>query len=134
MPYRHQIRVRYGDCDMQKVVFNANYLAYIDDAVDTWFRLVFGEIEEAGFDFMLKKATIEWHGPARFGDLLDLDAAVARWGRTSFHVAVGGRVDERPVFDASLVYVSTLPGAPRPVPVPDVVRRGLEGPAEREGR
>ena len=38
MTYRHLVRIRYGECDMQKVVFNANYLAYIDDATDTWFR------------------------------------------------------------------------------------------------
>ena len=38
MAYRHALRVRYGECDMQQVVFNANYLAYIDDAIDTWMR------------------------------------------------------------------------------------------------
>jgi acyl-CoA thioesterase FadM len=30
--YRHTIRVRYGECDMQRVVFNAHYFAYCDDA------------------------------------------------------------------------------------------------------
>jgi len=28
MSYRHTVRVRYGECDMQSVVFNAHYLAY----------------------------------------------------------------------------------------------------------
>ena len=36
--YRHSLRIRYGECDMQGVVFNANYMAYVDDAVDTWVR------------------------------------------------------------------------------------------------
>src|SRR5688500_1093405 len=36
--YVHEVRVRYGECDMQRVVFNAHYMAYCDDAVDTWFR------------------------------------------------------------------------------------------------
>ena len=42
MSYVHRVRVRYGECDMQRVVFNANYLAYIDDATDTWFRETLG--------------------------------------------------------------------------------------------
>jgi acyl-CoA thioesterase FadM len=28
--------VRYGEVDMQRVVFNAHYLAYCDDAVERW--------------------------------------------------------------------------------------------------
>ncbi|MFM7093508.1 MAG: acyl-CoA thioesterase, partial [Actinomycetota bacterium] len=36
--YEHRIRIRYGECDMQKVVFNAHYLAYCDDAADCWMR------------------------------------------------------------------------------------------------
>ena len=71
MGFRHVVRVRYGECDMQKVVFNANYLAYIDDAVDTWFRTVFapeGSFEELGFDFMVKRIELEWQSPARFGE------------------------------------------------------------------
>jgi acyl-CoA thioester hydrolase len=127
--YRHVIRVRYGECDMQQVVFNANYLAYVDDAVDTWFRSVLGPIELLGFDFMVKKCTVEWHSAGRFGDTLDLDVHVARWGRTSFDVVVAGAAGERPVFEATLVYVSTAPGAAVPVPVPDDVRVALSGGA-----
>ena len=26
----HELRVRYGECDPQGIVFNANYLAYFD--------------------------------------------------------------------------------------------------------
>ena len=80
MGYRHRVRVRYGECDMQQVVFNANYLAYVDDAIDSWMREVLGDFEELDFDFMVKKATIEWQSAARRGDLLELDVAVVRWG------------------------------------------------------
>jgi len=33
-PYRHSIRVRYGEVDRQGVVFNAHYMAYMDDALE----------------------------------------------------------------------------------------------------
>src|ERR671910_1039928 len=36
VPYRHTLRIRYGECDMQGIVFNAHYLAYCDDAFGAW--------------------------------------------------------------------------------------------------
>jgi acyl-CoA thioester hydrolase len=125
MTYSHRIRVRYGECDMQSVVFNANYLAYIDDATDSWFRKALGNFEELGFDFMLKKITLEWQTPARFAEDLVLAVRVSRWGNTSFDVEVIATVGERPVLTATAVYVSTTPGSPDPTPVPAAVRDAL---------
>jgi acyl-CoA thioester hydrolase len=127
MSHRHSIRVRYGECDMQQVVFNANYLAYVDDAIDTWMRTTIGGYEAAGFDCMVKRIEIEWQTPARFGDTVDLDLEVTRWGRTSFDVGVVGSVEDRPSFSATVVYVSTTPGAPVPAPVPELVKKALGG-------
>jgi len=31
--YTHHIRVRYGEVDMQRVVFNAHYLTYFDTSI-----------------------------------------------------------------------------------------------------
>ena len=131
MPYRHPVRIRYGECDMQKVVFNANYLAYIDDATDTWMRQVLGPFEETGFDFMVKKITLEWQSAARFGEVLDLDVLVTRWGSASFDVGVVGTVGDRPVVTATLVYVSMVPGELRTRPVPPRVRAALEASSQR---
>lgn len=130
MAFRHQIRVRYGEVDMQQVVFNAHYLAYVDDAVDTWFRSLFGAeytegFADTGWDMMLKKATVEWSSPARFGDLLDLDVAIARWGRSSFDVGVAGHVDDRAVFTAVITYVGVQHGTVTPVPAPEKIRTAL---------
>ena len=131
MTYVHEIRVRYGECDMQGVVFNANYLAYADDAVDTWFRAVLtpdGEgFEAIGFDFMLKTATVTWHAPLVFGETAALACSVARWGNASFDVAIHGtaRGDDR--FDATITYVSVVPRENKPIPIPDHVRDALSG-------
>jgi acyl-CoA thioester hydrolase len=125
----HEIRVRYGECDMQRVVFNANYFAYCDDAIDTWFRAVLapdgGGFEAIGFDFMLKKAEIVWHAPLVFGDTAALHCSVTRWGNSSFDVAVDGRVGDDSRFEATITYVSVEPGANTPVRIPQVVRESL---------
>ena len=48
MTYTQTIRVRYGEVDAQGVVFNAHYLAYLDDVSDTWLRTFDGNFEETG--------------------------------------------------------------------------------------
>ncbi len=126
MPFRHHIRVRSGDIDAQRVVFNPHYLAYVDDTVDTWFRTAVGvDVRELGWSTMLKAAAVEWHASARLGHVLDLEAAVERWGTTSFEVGVRGRVEHRPIFTAVLTYVSVEPDTLTPMTTPDSVRRAL---------
>jgi acyl-CoA thioester hydrolase len=125
MAFVHELRPRYGEIDMQGVVFNAHYLAYCDDACDSWFRETFGRFEDLGFDFMLKKAEITWHGAARLGDDLAITLGIRRWGSTSFVVGFDGSVGERPVFEALITYVSVRPGTVEPSPVPEQVRQAL---------
>ena len=126
-PYRHRILVRYGEVDMQGVVFNAHYLAYCDDAADTWWRQVLGPFENTGWEAMVVKAMIEWQGSAGIGDTLLIDAAVVRWGTTSFDVAFRGSVGERPVFTATVTYVGVDTTTKKPKPPPAVVRTALGG-------
>src|ERR1044072_7929986 len=38
MPFPHDLRVRYGECDPQGIVFNPNYLAYFDHTVTELWR------------------------------------------------------------------------------------------------
>ncbi len=129
MTYVHSIRVRYGECDMQRVVFNANTLAYCDDAVDSWFRAVLSTdaagFEALGFDFMLKVATVTWHAPLVFGETADLECSVARWGNASFDVNIDGSAKGEARFSASLTYVSVKPGVNTVVRVPPLVRERL---------
>lgn len=127
-PHRHRHRVRYGEVDAQRVVYNAHYLAYCDDAVESWFEALWFDPVQEGWDFMLKRATIEWSGSATLRDTLDIDAAVERWGTTSFDVGFAGSVGERPVFTARITYVGVVPGTTTTAPPPAAVRRALGEP------
>ena len=135
MSYVHTLRVRYGECDMQRVVFNANYFVYCDDAVDTWTRFALADelkksgtstdLHAVGFDFMLKTTQLSWHSPVKFGDTLDMDCSVSRWGNSSFDVAINGSVDGDSRFDAVITYVSVDPTSQRPAPIPAFVKDAL---------
>lgn len=126
-PYVHRLRVRYGEVDMQKVVFNAHYLAYCDDACEAWMSSLGLRSAAPGWDFMLKKATIEWASAATVHDEVAIAVGVSRWGNTSFDVAFDGTVGDRSVFRATITYVGVVEGTLRTAPVPPAVRALLGG-------
>lgn len=138
MTYVHSVRVRYGECDMQKVVFNANYWVYCDDAIDHWVRKALAvemgrgeelvEITDIEFDFMLKSTRGTWHKAVTFGETVDLHCSVSRWGNSSFDVTIDMRVDGESRFEAVITYVSVGVRSRESATVPDVVRRALERP------
>ncbi|HEX7166262.1 MAG TPA: thioesterase family protein [Acidimicrobiales bacterium] len=123
----HRIRVRYGEVDMQHVVFNAHYLAYCDDACESFVRACGVRAMESGWDFMVKKAVVEWSGGATVGDELAIAVGVSRWGTTSFDMRFAGAVDDRPVFEAVVTYVGVRHGTLEPIPPPPAVKDALAG-------
>ena len=125
MAYVHEVKPRYGEIDMQGVVFNAHYLAYCDDAFDKWLRTLFGQFEDDHWDVMLKKAEVTWHGAARLNDLLAIALSATRFGRTSLDITFEGTVDGAPVFTAVITYVCVEPRTTKPIPVPDDARERL---------
>ena len=122
MGYVHHVRIRYGEVDMQQVVFNAHYLAYCDDAADLWFRSLGALLEGGAWDVMVKKATITWDGGAKVHDDLAIAVSISRWGTTSFDVRFDGTVEGEAVFTADLTYVAVRTGTRETVRVPDVFR------------
>jgi acyl-CoA thioester hydrolase len=125
-PHRESIAIRYQEVDLQNVVFNAHYMAFCDMAFSSWLQEAIGwtGVDDPD-DWMLVKATIEWQGSATYGDILDVDCGVARWGTTSFDVAYRGTVDGRPVFTATVTYVTVEPGTKQKRPVPESMRSAL---------
>ncbi len=125
-PYRHPIRVRYQEIDMQRVVFNAHYLAYCDEVMAGWSAEAFGWSGlDDRIDWMLVRIELEWQGSATYGDTLDIDCGITRWGASSFDVAFRGTVLGRPIFAATITYVCVRPATTTKMSVPDEVRMKL---------
>ena len=72
----HRLRVRYQECDPQGIVFNANYVAYVDIALTELWRSAFGSydqvVAEHGIDLVVGSLTIDFRSSARPDDLIDL--------------------------------------------------------------
>ena len=116
--------VRYAECDQQGVVFNAHYLAWADEAVEHLWRrlgLSYPDLLSRGLDTSVVASELQWSSPARWGDVVDVEAEVERVGRTSLVVALTVAVGDRRCCRVRTTYVLT-DLARTPVPVPDDVR------------
>src|SRR3954470_23473533 len=108
-PFTHYLRVRYAECDAQKVVFNARYADYVDVAVTEFMRaLGFAhEMVSGELDYQLVKQTIEWKAPARFDQVLAIAVSPRHLGATSFTLRAEFRLADRDtvIATADTVYV-----------------------------
>lgn len=85
-PFSFPLRVRFGECDPQGIVFNANYLGYFDHAFTELWREAFGSyagMVEQGIDIVVAEASLTFAGPARFDDLVAIELEIERLGTTS---------------------------------------------------
>ena len=85
--FKFRLRVRWGECDAQGIVFNAQYMNYIEVAQAEYFRNLgmphYGEDVRKRFDLATVKATLEYLVPARVDDLLDIYTCVSRLDNSS---------------------------------------------------
>jgi acyl-CoA thioester hydrolase len=137
-PFRYYLRVRYIECDAQKVVFNSRYGEYVDVSVNEFLRAigVLQQFTDGHLDFQLVKQTVEWKAPAHFDEVLELSIAATRLGNTSFTLATefrraGG--DGSVIVAAETVYVlvdgRTLSKMTLPDSLREALRRGAAGQA-----
>jgi acyl-CoA thioester hydrolase len=85
-PFRYYLRVRYQECDPQHVVFNARYGDYADLACFEFLRAALPRPRDAfdgTFEMQTVRQVVEWKGPARFDDVLEVSMRASRIGTTS---------------------------------------------------
>ncbi|MEN8214137.1 MAG: tol-pal system-associated acyl-CoA thioesterase [Pseudomonadota bacterium] len=82
-----QVRVYYEDTDAGGVVYYANYLAFMERARSEWLRsLGFDNhslAEQLGVVFVVRRAAVDYHRPARLDQLLDVSLRLKKRGRAS---------------------------------------------------
>ncbi len=88
--FRYYLRVRYSECDAQKIVFNARYADYVDVSTTEFLRAICPDFKS--IEYHLVKQTIEWKSPARFDQVLELSVSVKSLGNTSFTLSTEIRI------------------------------------------
>ena len=127
-PFSHRLRVRYGECDAQGIVFNANYLAYVDVALTELWREAFGSyaaMVERGVDTVVHESNLLYRASARFDDLLTIAGGFEPLGRTSMVLRLDFKREEELLIEARLRYVFVDAESWEKTEIPDWVREGL---------
>ena len=129
MPFTHRLRVRFGECDPQNIVFNAHYLAYADIALTEMQREAFGSyaqmVETFGVDFVVAEATVRFRAPARFDDLVDVTLEVVNLGTTSMTTRFAMSRAGEQLVDGELRHVFVDAASWAKTPIPDGLREAL---------
>lgn len=96
-PRKHSLAVRvfYGDTDQMGVVYYANYLRWFEMGRNEYLRaagLPYSQLESAGFVLPVIEAHCKYIQPARYDDVVEIDAWVAKLGRVrvQFHYEIHG--------------------------------------------
>jgi acyl-CoA thioester hydrolase len=127
--FAHEFRVRYGECDPQGIVFNANYIAYFDHAITELWREAFGSyavMEERGIDMVVAEVNAQFRGSARFDDLVALSAAVERLGTTSMTTRLRLHREDELLVEGWIRHVFLDTGNWEKTEIPNWLREGLE--------
>jgi len=126
----HRLRVRWAEVDMQKVVFNAHYLMYLDTAMADYWRALALPYEAAmhqlGGDIFVKKASVEYHASARYDDQLDVGMRCGRIGNSSIVFEAAIFRGDALIVTGELVYVYVDPTTQLSQPVPPALRAIFE--------
>lgn len=126
--FTHAIRVRYGECDPQGVVFNANWLAYFDVVITELWRELIGDYSgmlEQGADMMVAEAGVRFRGPARFDDVIEFNLSVTSMSNTALSTRIETTVDGLPAVEGTMRHVFVEPGTNTKRPIPDEIRQAL---------
>src|SRR5262245_20066382 len=131
-PFRYYLRVRYIECDAQRVVFNSRYAEYVDVAITEFLRAagIVNEFIHGDLDFQLVKQTVEWKAPARYDQVLELSVTAKHLGNTSFTVLTEFRIaepagDDRVIVTIETVYVLVDAKTLTKMPLPERIRLAL---------
>jgi acyl-CoA thioester hydrolase len=127
--FSHPLRVRWAEVDRQGIVFNGHYLTYFDVGITEYWRAIGYPYPDAllmqGSDTFAVKATIAYHAPARYDELLDVLVRVGRIGRTSLQFLLAIDRGEVQLISGELIYVNADADTRKPVPVPGFLREAI---------
>ena len=128
-PFNHQLRVRYAECDLQGVVFNAHYLAYFDTSLNELLRAACGSYRamlDRGTDVVVAEAQLRFRASARFEELLTLEIEVGHLGTTSITTTHRISRDDELLVDGTLRHVVIDLATMVKAPIPGWLRNALE--------
>jgi len=127
---KHTLRVRWAEVDRQGIVFNGHYLTYFDVAITEYWRAIGYPYPDAllaqGCDMFVVKASVEYHGSAKYDDIIEVCARVSRLGTSSIRFLMEIYREKDHLVSGEVIYVNADANERRPKPVPHFLREAIE--------
>jgi acyl-CoA thioester hydrolase len=121
------IRVYYEDTDAGGIVYNANYLRYMERARTEWLRtlgMTHGALsEQDSTQLVITRADLRFRAPARLDDELQVTVTITRLRRASLDLLQEVRHGPDRLLCSALVTVACVDTERhRPQPLPSILR------------
>ncbi len=127
--FEWQLRVRFGECDPQGIVFNPNYLVYVDVALTEWWRelskSISSEIQKS-VDTVVASANLDFLTPAKDDDVLAILLGIETAGSSSLVTSFTIRGPEKTHVTGRTRHVFVDPDSLRPVQIPQSIKEAIE--------
>jgi acyl-CoA thioester hydrolase len=129
--FTHLLRVRYSECDLQKIVFNGKYAEFVDIAATEYSRAVWGNYNDVlamGVDSQVVNLNISWQAPSTFDDVLAIEVNTGKVGNSSytFEFEIRNYLTGIMIASAQVIYVMVDATAFTKMRIPDDLRQKLE--------
>jgi acyl-CoA thioester hydrolase len=129
--FRHPLRVRWAEVDRQGIVFNGHYLTFFDVGITEYWRAIGYPYPDAllaaGADTFVVKATVEYHAPAQYDDVLDVLVRVGRIGRSSMQFLLEIERAGQRLISGEVIYVIADAATRKSMSVPAFLREAISG-------
>lgn len=126
----HPLRVRWSECDAQGVVFNPNYLVYVDVAMTEYQRALGWPYPAAmvklGADQYAVRAETDFLASAAYDDLLDVATRVEQLGRTSFRMRTAIFRGDEVLSQIRMTYVNVSLRDKKPMPLDEAFIQSVQ--------
>ena len=134
-PQEIVFRVRYGETDRMGVVYHAEYLVWCEMGRTEYIRslgMSYAEMERRGVPLAVAEATIRYHAPARYDDLIRVSTVLARLGSRglTFDYMIAHAESGQRLASASTMLVSLDPDG-KATTIPADIRTLLAGSDDR---
>jgi acyl-CoA thioester hydrolase len=116
-----EFRVRYSETDQMGVVYHAEYLVWCEVGRTDYIRslgLPYAELEQRGTILAVAEATIRYHAPARYDDLIRVETRLVdvRSRAISFEYLIRNVTGDRLATARTLLVSLDRHGRPSPIP------------------
>lgn len=130
VPHVSELRVRYSETDQMGVVYHAEYLVWCEVGRTDFIRglgLPYAELERRGTSLAVAEASIRYHAPARYDDLIRVETRLVevRSRAITFEYLIRHAVSGDRLASARTLLVCLDPSG-KPAPLPADVRALME--------